>query len=64
MWSTSSTSPTKKRNVLAAMTTHPAVVCGMRKTYVSATAKKIATPPIIAVGLRCQRSAFGLATIP
>jgi hypothetical protein len=34
------------------------------KGTVAMTARKMATPPSIAVGLRCQRSFFGMATLP
>ena len=40
------------------------VVFGTRAAYISSVARKIATPPIIAVGRLCQRSDFGLATNP
>src|SRR5437764_10212455 len=57
-------SPTAKSSVLAPSTTHTSVDSFTKAGSVAMTATKMATPPIIAVALRCQRSFRGIATAP
>ena len=52
----------KNKNVAAVMTVRDSNVFGANAIYKETVAKNIATPPNIAVGLLCQRSALGFAT--